>query len=91
MTPEATASDPSNFGLVDRFTVAHISAGALLGFTKLPLWAILGLTVAFEVVEPHMQSMFPQWRMSSTRETQQNMFSDVLVAVAAAWLVRKLP
>ncbi len=89
MAPVAT-SNP-NYGLVDKFTIAHASAGALLGFTPLPWWGVLGLTVGFELIEPHMQSWFPQWRLSSTRETTANMVGDVLIAMAMWWLVKKLP
>ena len=89
MTVRVATENP-NFGWFDKFTIAHVSAGALLAFTGLPWWAVLGGAVVFELIEPRMQAFFPQWRLSSTRETAQNSVADIAVAMAAWWLVRRV-
>lgn len=85
------ATQNPNYGWVDRFSIAHASTGALLGFTSIPLWGVLVGAVLFEFAEPVMQATFPQWRLSSTRETTQNSIVDVALAVVVCWLVRKVP
>jgi hypothetical protein len=91
LSPRAGAGDAVNYGVVDKFTVAHVASGALLGFTPLPWWGALALTIGFELVEPYMQEAFPQWRVSSTRETVANSISDVVVAMLAYWAVKAIP
>lgn len=89
--PTPTATSNPNYTVFDKFSIAHASAGALLGFTPLPWWGVLALTVGFEVVEPWMQDAFPQWRLSSTRETTANAIGDVAIAMLTWWLVKRVP
>ena len=71
-----------NYDVLDRFTFAHMGAGAAMGLFRLPWWVALLAAVSWDMVERPLKAGFPQWFPHFTQDTPQHVVTD-----AAAWMI----
>ena len=73
-----------NGSLVDRFTLAHLAAGYVLG-GYFGVNTVTAIAVAWEILERPAKRRYPQWFPHATQDTPRNMIGDV---VAMRWGAR---
>lgn len=83
---------PANQAPIDRYTIGHLAFGTMLGLARVPWWAALGTTIAFEyLIEDELKKVLPKMFPVPTQDSPENSLLDS-VAVMLGWaLIRQLP
>lgn len=84
-----------NGAWLDKYTVAHFSAGALSNlYTKgrVRFWGALAIGVGWEIVEWILKAHVPQWFYPyDGQDSWNNVITDIAAVVAGWWVADKLP
>lgn len=72
---------------VNAYTPAHVAAGVLLGFGRVPWWAALGLAVGWEAVEHPIKDAYP--KLIGEQDTVAGSAGDVL-GVMLGWGIARV-
>jgi hypothetical protein len=73
-----------NYRAFDRFTAAHYAWGVILGASRLPWWAALGVAIGWEVIERPLKRTAPTVFPHGTQDSWPNMIADA-TAMFAGW------
>lgn len=82
-----------NFPAVDRFTLAHLGVGVLLGLIGLRWWAAAGTAIGWELIERPLKRRIPELFPHSTQDTLANAATDataMMVGWGAVRLLRRI-
>lgn len=84
MTQRQAAPGEINGDPVDRFTLVHGGAGALLGAIGAPWWLTLGVAIGWELIENPLKDAVPEAFPHASHDTVPNAIFDSL-AMMAGW------
>lgn len=79
-----------NYPPVDRFTLAHLAVGFLLGAVRLPPWAIVPVATGWEVAERPLKENFPGLFPHRTQDTFANAAVDALAMIGGYYIWRRM-
>jgi hypothetical protein len=79
-----------NYSFADRWTAVHFAAGMGLGKLGVSPLGMLGLAVAWEIVEPTLKRKMPKMFFPATQDTLANQVGDVTAGVVGNLLFHKL-
>ena len=79
-----------NGDAVDRFTLAHLAAGAVLGGLRVPLLIVVAVALGWELVERPLKRNYPKAFPHASQDTAQNAIVDAAAVIAGAVFMRKM-
>lgn len=81
---------PGEQPLLDRWTGGHAAVGVLYGsLTTMPWWTVLGLAIAWEVVENPIKDRVPRFFPDAKHDTYPNAAMDAAAVMLGFWLGRR--
>ena len=76
--------DEINGAPFDRFTIGHAAVGVILGLTRVPWWAALGVAIGWELIERPLKRHVPKLFPHATQDTLPNALVDI-AAMFTGW------
>jgi hypothetical protein len=74
----------------DRFTLAHLGAGAVLGLLGAPWWMVVVGALGWELLERPLKRRAPGMFPHSSQDTAQNAIVDAGAVLAGAAIVKAM-
>jgi hypothetical protein len=75
----------------DRFLLGHYAFGVIFGLAKLPWWAVLGISVAWELGEDWLKDQRPELFPRPIDDTRLNSMLDTAAMMAGWATIKALP
>ena len=77
--------------MIDRFTIGHVAVGTLFSLARVPWWATLASSIAWELAENALKRKMPKLFPSGIEDSWAHAAVDIAAVMAGYGAIKLLP